>query len=159
VSSPGRKRVGLLGALFIIAIGLVFVSAGVLLKRDRTPYADGVMTKGTVTGVEEWTDSKRRISYAPVITFTTTTGEKVTITDSEARDSRPKSGETVQISYRPKDPQSARVIPESDFASFGVMAMGGVTVLIGLGILVLRLIAPANGIALLSGAWRRGRNA
>ena len=159
MSSPGRKRVGLSGALFIIAVGLVFVVGGVFIKQGRTPYADGVMTKGTVTGAEERTDRKGNVTYAPVITFTTTAGEKVTITSSESGDSRPKNGETVQISYRSKDPQSARVIPETDLASFGVMAVGGVAVLIGLGILGPRSIVLANRIALFREARRNGRDA
>jgi hypothetical protein len=154
----GRKRVGLFGSLFVIAVGLVFVGAGFFIHQKRTPFPDGRTTTGTVTGIETTPGSGNRTTqYSRVVTFTTADGTSVSATEPISSSSRPETGETVTVSYRPADPQSARIIPDRDWLFLGVVGLGGLTVLIGLGTFLLRLATLVTGIALLIAAWRNRR--
>lgn len=154
----GRKRAGLFGAVLIIAMGVLFLGGGLILRNQSRPFPDGVAASGTVTDVSTVNDADGRTMYARVVSFTTTSGQTVTVTESSTSSTRPDRGEAVNVSYRPADPQGARIIPDHDWISLSIVAAGGLVILAGLGVFVVRLITLITGIAILGSAWRPRRS-
>ncbi|MDI5961230.1 DUF3592 domain-containing protein [Streptantibioticus silvisoli] len=148
----GRKRAGILSSLVVLVVGLVFVGVGVYVHRQHQPYANGMSTTGTVTGVQTSRNDHGQPAYAPVIAFTAASGRRVTVTEPNTSSVRPTVGGSVQLSYRKGDPQSARVIPAHDWVAFAVTGIGGLTALIGAITFVIRLKTLLAGLRLLIGS-------
>jgi hypothetical protein len=154
----GRKRAGLFGSVLIVAVGVLFLGAGLVLRNQSRPFPDGVMASGTVTGASTVKDNEGRTMYARVVSFTTKSGQQVTVTEPSTSSTRPDAGEAVNVSYRPADPPGARIIPDHDWISLSIVAAGGFVILAGLGVFVVRLITLIAGIAMLGSAWRSRRS-
>lgn len=153
----GRSRAGIFGSLVILLIGVVCAGAGFLWHEQHEPYPNGISTTGTVSGVQQSRSHKGKVSYSRVFTFTTSNGQKVSVTEPEASSTRPDLGVSVEVSYLKPDPGSARIIPAHDWLPYSIMAAGVLAALIGLGTFVVRLITLIFGIRVLSRAMRERR--
>jgi hypothetical protein len=152
-----NKTPGFFGSLFVIVFGLIFIGFGYFVHQQRTPYADGVSATAKVTGVVQRQGSGGNTTYSAVFTFTTRDNRTVSVTESSSSSTRPNVGETVNVSYRPIDPEGARIIPTHDWISLTCFAAGGFVVLAGLAHLTFRLIAlTMMGMAVYA-AWKARR--
>jgi hypothetical protein len=118
-------------SLLILTMGVACIGVGFLLHQQHQPYANGISTTGTVTGVEKGRD-QGAVLYSRVVTFTASNGRKVSATEPEATNTRPDMGERVEVSYLESDPKSARIIPAHDWLPYGFIAVGVLTTLAGL---------------------------
>ncbi|MEV8504916.1 DUF3592 domain-containing protein [Actinoplanes sp. NPDC051475] len=150
----GRKRAGLFGSAFIVAVGVLIACVGWMWHGRHTPYPDGVAATATVTRIETFHQSEKTM-YSRVYTFQTGEGRKVHFTEPERSTNRPGLGATAVVSYRPADPEGARVVPDTDWMPYGVMAMGGLVAVLGFGTFVVRLVSLGFGVYLLGSAFRR----
>lgn len=146
----GRRRTGIRKSLLMTVIGVVVVFVGVMIHRQHEPYANGISTTATVTGIHTTQDRKGQWAYSRVISFDTSTGRSVTIVDPEATSRRPNVGGKLKVSYLRDDPESARIIPSWDWASLAMMAAGGLVAVIGVVIFLIRLSQIVFGIYFLS---------
>ncbi|MGK5740116.1 DUF3592 domain-containing protein [Micromonospora sp. URMC 103] len=154
----GRKRAGILGSLVVLAVGLLFVGLGWWWHGQHQPYEAGTSTTATVTRITSSRDSEGRTLYSRVLTFTTSDNRPVEFTEQEQSTKRAAIGSTVTVSYLPQDPGSARIISETDWVPYSVIAMGALAVLLGAVIFLVRLVSLITGLYLLaSAARRRGR--
>ncbi|MEV4812080.1 DUF3592 domain-containing protein [Micromonospora avicenniae] len=151
----GRKRTGIFGSLVVLAVGLLFVGIGWWWHGQHQPYSGGTSTTATVTGVTSSRDTDGRMMYSRVLTFTTSDNRPVEFTEPEQSSTRPRVGSTATVSYLPQDPESARIIPETDWLPYGMIALGALAAIIGAVIFVVRLVTLVAGIYLLAGAARR----
>ena len=87
----------------------------------------------------------------------TSDNERVEFTEPEQSSKRPALRSTATVSYLPQDPGSARVVPETDWLPYGVIAMGALAAAIGGVIFLVRLVTLVAGIGLLVSAARPGR--
>jgi hypothetical protein len=154
-----NKTTGLFGSLFIMVFGLIFIGVGYFVHQQRAPYADGVSATAKVTGVVQRQSSGGDTTYSAVFTFTTRDNRTVTATESSSSGTRPNVGETVNISYRPVDPEGARIIPDHDWISLICYAAGGFVVLAGLAHFIFRLIAVTMMATAMYAAWKARRAA
>ncbi|MFC0504860.1 DUF3592 domain-containing protein [Micromonospora costi] len=151
----GRKRAGIFGSLVMLAVGIVFIWVGWWWHGQHQPYDGGTSTTATVARVTTSRDSDGRTMYSRVLTFTTSDGRPVEFTESERSTRRPAIGSSATVSYLPQDPESARIIPETDWLPYGVIAMGALAALIGVVIFLVRLVSIVAGIYLLTAGRRR----
>jgi hypothetical protein len=135
-SVRNRRRDGKFRILLAFLTGVASIVVGVLLHQQHQPYANGVSTTGTVSGVRD-VRTHDAVLHARVFTFTTSNGRKVTVTESESRSTRPDLGSSVTVSYLKSDPDSARIV-ETSWVPFGFIAVGVVTALATLKTLVSR---------------------
>lgn len=135
---PGRRttktRVGpfLLVALPVLLLGLVFAGVGLAIWSQSQPYAEGVLTTGTVVGHER-SNSSDGTTWASVVEFETVSGEEVTFVGSTFSSSRQPLGSEVRVSYQLSNPQGARNLDDAGrvlgliFVGVGsIVAMGTV---------------------------------
>ncbi|GAA2529318.1 DUF3592 domain-containing protein [Winogradskya humida] len=155
IDTPGRKRAGLFGSLAILAIGLIFVAAGWFWHSQHVPFPGGGTATGTITGAERSRNNDNHTMYAKVYTFTTAEGREVTVTEPETSSTRPERGKQVTVSYRPNDPEAARIVPEHDWLPYAIIAIGALVAVIGLITFLIRLTTLITGIVLLASSARR----
>jgi disulfide bond formation protein DsbB len=132
-------------ALLGLVLGMAFAAAGWWLHAKQQPFPDGVTAQAKVTAVHtvQSGTNRRTTSYARVVTFTDKNGKQVTFTEGTSSGKYPDVGQAVQVSYRPSDPQSARILAGRngwDFMSISVFGWGMFCVLVSLLILVRRLL-------------------
>ncbi|RKN15686.1 DUF3592 domain-containing protein [Micromonospora musae] len=151
----GRRRTGIVGSLVVVAVGLLFVGLGWWWHGQHQPYPDGTSATATVTRITTSRDSDGRTMYSRVLTFTASNNQPVEFTEPESSTNRPTIGSTATVSYRPQDPGSARVIPETDWIPYGMIALGALAALIGAVTFLVRLVTLVAGIYLLASAARR----
>ena len=92
VPFTGRRRAGLVGALVGMVVGVVFVGIGWWVHTQNKPFPDGVTTQATVTAVRTVQNPDGRLGYSRVISFTATTGKRVTFTEGSSSSRRPEVG-------------------------------------------------------------------
>ncbi|MET7666614.1 DUF3592 domain-containing protein [Micromonospora luteifusca] len=153
----GRKRTGIFGSLVVLAVGLLFVGLGWWWHGQHQPYPAGTSTTATVTRITSSRDSDGRTMYSRVLTFTTSDNRQVEFTEPEQSSKRPALRSTATVSYLPQDPGSARVIPETDWLPYGIIAMGALATAVGGVVFLVRLVTLIAGICLLASAARRNR--
>ncbi|WP_433129536.1 DUF3592 domain-containing protein [Micromonospora sp. CA-240977] len=151
----GRRRPGIVGSLVVLAVGLLFVGLGWWWHGQHQPYPGGTSATATVTGITNSRDSDGRTMYSRVLTFTASDNRRVEFTEPEQSSKRPAVGSTATVSYLPQDPGSARVIPETDWLPYGIIAMGALAAAVGGMIFLIRLVTLIAGISLLASAARR----
>jgi hypothetical protein len=125
-----KRNPGVIRSLLAIVAGLMVIGAGFGLNEQLSPYSDGILVSGTVTGVRTLQHNGRP-RHTAVITFTTQDGREVSIDDSSSSRSHPKLGKTVKVSYRPAAPEKGRVIPAYNWISILCYAVGGLGILLG----------------------------
>jgi hypothetical protein len=150
----GRKRVGIFGSLLILAIGVVFVIAGLYVRHQDQPYPGGITTTASVTDVRNVVNKKGHTVYSRVFTFTSADGRKVSVTESSTSTTRPTIGDAVEVSYRKGDADGARIINDKSWLSLLIIGVGGLTAVLGLGTFLIRLVTLITGSTLLSRALR-----
>ena len=133
------KVIGIL--CLVLGIGLL-VTAGNLHSRTRQFVAKARTAPGIVVDLARSTSSDyrttgRQTTYAPVVEFTTDSGEKDTFTSSSS--SYPpafRKGESVEVLYDPANPYDARIntFGTLGLASVIVGGLGAVFSFLGLGI-------------------------
>jgi hypothetical protein len=119
-----------------------------------------VTTKAKVTDVRT-AEVNGNPAYKRVVTFTTMSGKQVTFTEAVAIEGAlPEVGQSVQVSYRPSDPQAARIVAGWngwDFTSLGFLALGVLTVITLLPVVIVRLVTLGGGVFFLVSAYRNYR--
>ena len=96
--------------VLVLGLGCVLLLIGAVLLWNGIDFARRAeKAQGTVIGLKE-TRSDRRISYAPMVRFTTHTGMPVHFT-SRVSSSPPAytKGQTVKVLYDPDSPTIARI--------------------------------------------------
>jgi hypothetical protein len=143
------RNPGFFGSLMGLVIGLVFVFAGAYVHGQRSAYDDGVSVTGTITGAEEY-HKKGKTSYSAIVTFTPqgSTGT-VSVVDDMTTGSRPDAGEQIEVSYRPADPEGARIVPGFDWFGLAVLGVGALVALLCAVRVVARIVRFATGLAAL----------
>lgn len=93
------------------ALGAVLLVAGlVVFFRTRRFLATAAATEGTVVGYQQRRSSKGRVSYRPIVRFTTTTGSAEEFTDSVSSNPAPyHEGAVVPVRYDANNPGNARL--------------------------------------------------
>jgi hypothetical protein len=156
IDVPGRrKRAGLFGSLLMALLGVLLVGLGWYWHGLHRPYPDGIAATATVTKVQTSQSAKGNVMYSRVYTFQTEDGRRVHFTEPEQSNRRPDLGTTATVSYRPADPEGARVIPQTDWMAFGMMAVGGLIAVVGTVTVGIRLVTLVVGVYLLGSAARR----
>lgn len=93
------------------ALGAVLLVAGlVVFLRTRSFLATAATTQGTVVGYQQRRSSKGRVTYKPMVRYTTATGSVVEFTDSVSS-SPPayEEGALVPVRYDANNPSKARL--------------------------------------------------
>ncbi len=93
------------------ALGAVLLVAGlVVFIRTRRFLATAATTQGTVVGFQQRRSSKGRVSYKPMVRFTTATGSVQEFTDSVSSSSPAyDEGASVPVRYDASNPSKARL--------------------------------------------------
>lgn len=102
---------GALATMLGVAFGAIFLIGGFWVRSTTQPLDDGVVVEGTVVDVDTRTDSDGDRTYAPVVDYIDpATGLTHRITGSVSTSSRPTVGSTEEVSLRPGEPETARVV-------------------------------------------------
>jgi hypothetical protein len=108
-----RRRIGLGWSIVLLMCGLAGTPITMYVFSLNKPYDGGIATVGTVTSLNErrWEGKHPRTTYERTVTFQTREGREITF-DAQGYSSigDPYIGEEVDVSYRPEDPESARLI-------------------------------------------------
>jgi hypothetical protein len=111
--SPGTLLLARWGfSLLFGLVGLYLVSVAVrLIARMRDWNARAIRAEGTIVGFEEESPTGQRAGhplFAPLVTFTATSGESIQFKSSRSERPNPYSvGQRVAVRYLPEDPNSA----------------------------------------------------
>lgn len=145
MTSTPRSR-SLLGSALATMLGLAFGAAflmGGLWARSTTqPLDDGVVVQGTVVEVDVRTDSDGDRTYAPVVDYTDpATGQTHRVTGLVSTSSRPEIGSAEEVSLRPGEPSSARVVGPAWFPWIFI-GVGSTAVL---AVLAISVVSAAGG--------------
>lgn len=97
--------------LIVPAVGAVLLFAGlVVFVRTRRFLATAAVTQGTVVGYQQRRSSKGRVTYRPMVRFTTATGSVEEFTDSVSYSAPPhQEGAAVPVRYDANNPGKARL--------------------------------------------------
>jgi uncharacterized protein DUF3592 len=95
-ASVARASIGVLLVIAGIALAMMAYAAD---RRERALREGAVRATGTVVGV-----LKRQSGNAPLVRFTTATGDKVDFTATDARSAKYAIGDTVTLFYHPDHP-------------------------------------------------------
>ncbi len=107
VSLVGR----VVGSFFVLLFSAVFLIGGLWIRSTTQPLDDGVIVVGTVVDIDERVDSDGSRTYAPVVEFVDPgTNATHRVEATVATSSRPTLGSPKDVSLRPGDPSSARVV-------------------------------------------------
>lgn len=124
-----------------VAFGVIFLIGGLWTRSATQPLDDGVVVDGTVVDVDTRTDSDGDRTYAPIVDYVDpATGETHRITGSVSTSSRPSIGSTEEVSLRPGEPESARVVGPAWFPWIFI-SVGGLTIL---GVLTTTVVAATG---------------
>jgi hypothetical protein len=119
--------------LFLILFGLLFFAIGSgLTYRQRNLETQGMEAPGVVVALDESSGSDGS-TYAPVVRFSTSNGQRVEFTTSYY--SSPPDyevGESVTVIYRPEQPEKAVIKGDGQLFHIIFMLVGGVVVAVGL---------------------------
>jgi len=131
---------------FAVIAGVATVIGGVVLWNAVELYSGGMRVQGTVLEIREtrrteqeevrrpdgseWRRDVERISYAPVVRFTTNEGREIEFHGRGGSDTSFAAGERVAVIYDPANPIRARIVSFLDLwlpslASFGVALLFG----------------------------------
>ncbi len=118
-------------ALFLV-FGGVFLGVGLYVRSQTIPLDDGVIVSGTIVEIDESTDSDGDRTYASVVEYIDpATGRAHRVRSLISTSSRPDLGGVSEVSVRPGDPSSARVLDHQWF-SWVFIIVGGSIMLVGL---------------------------
>ena len=139
---------GVIGAVIGLVFGGAFLAAGLWVRATTQPLDDGVIVTARVVDVDVRQDSDGDTTYAPVVDYVDpATGVTHRLTGSVSTSSRPTIGSSEEVSLRPGDPSSARVVGPAWF-HWIFIAVGGTIVVIVLSAVVKSLFgssaAPAS---------------
>lgn len=96
--------------LIIPALGAVLLVAGlVVFVRTRRFLATAATTEGTIVGHQQRRSSKSRVTYRPVVRFSTPSGWAGEFTDSVGSSQLPQEGAVVSVRYDANNPANARL--------------------------------------------------
>ena len=109
MAGPRSAAGAFAGVLFVVvAIGLALFALAIE-RHERRIRAGSIRTTGSVVALLERHD-RRGISYAPLIRFTTSTGDHVDFTASRSGNPSPhKIGDPVPVYYHPDNPRFAGI--------------------------------------------------
>ena len=98
-------------------IGVLGVLAFAVTTLRSRPFRGGVLTEGTVVGIEtemSRVGANRRPmrTYAPKVEYRDNAGTAHTVTSSMSGGVQPEIGAAVRISYRPEEPDRARILAD-----------------------------------------------
>ena len=126
-------------AVIAIALGLLFVAAGIYIYFDYSRFAATAReASGVVIDLVEVSRGQSRKAIHPVIRFKTAAGEEIVFTNRVHYSAA--IGATLPVSYDPADPNQARIGTPSGVRGWGLIwlilgvVFGGLVCLMGLGI-------------------------
>lgn len=127
--SHNRSKLGgVVGAVLGVLFGAAFVVGGLWARSITQPLDDGVVVMGEVVDIDVRTDSDGDTTYAPVVDYVDpATGIVHRLTGSVSSSSRPPLGSSQEVSLRPGEPESARVVGPAWFPWIFI-AVGGAIV-------------------------------
>jgi hypothetical protein len=111
--SPGTLMLARWGfSLLFGLVGLYLVSVAIrIIVRMRDWNARAIRAEGTIVGFEEERPTGERAGhplYAPLVTFTTASGETIDFKSSRSERPNPYTvGQRVAVRYLPEDPNGA----------------------------------------------------
>lgn len=124
-------RLVVTGSIFLV-FGGVFLGVGLYVRSQTTALDDGVIVTGIVVEIDESTDSDGDRTYASVVEYVDpVTGQTHRVRSLISTSSRPDLGGVREVSLRPGDPGSARVLDHQWF-SWIFIVVGGFIMLLGL---------------------------
>jgi hypothetical protein len=148
-----KSRSGIFGALFPIVFGAAFFASGAFVIENTSAHEGGVLTEGRVISVER---SSGGNSCSLVVAYEIGGEQLTTSSASASTEQCDDVGRTVEVSYLPDQPGSARVV-EGDWLGRIFQIVGGVILLSGLWLLLVRLVALCAGVYLWFWGRRRTR--
>lgn len=120
---------GALASMLVLAFGAIFLIGGLWARSTTQPLDDGVIVEGTVVDVDSRTDTDGDRTYAPIVDYVDpATGQTHRIAGSVSTSSRPTIGSIEEVSLRPGEPESARVVGPAWFPWIFI-AIGGTAIL------------------------------
>ncbi len=135
----------LLAGGFFLCFGLVFLAAGLWIRSGIQPYDDGIVTTGTVVDHEDSYGSDSDTT-AVIFEFRTEDGRTIRKTDSLATSDPTSIGETIEVSYRPSDPDGARNLSHAQWFPWLFIGIGSFVMLLG----AAAAVPAAIGLAVLA---------
>jgi hypothetical protein len=133
---------GALVKMLGVAFAAIFLVAGLWARSATQPLDDGVVVEGVVIEVDVRTDSDGDRTYAPIVDYVDpATGLTHRVTGSVSTSSRPAVGSIEEVSLRPGEPESARVVGPAWFPWIFIAV--GSTMLAG--VLATTVAAAAGG--------------
>ena len=123
-TGKNSRSLGLHVALWIggLIFGLAFASVGLAIWSQSQPYADGVLTTGTVIDHQR-SESSDSTTWASVVEFETEQREKITFVGSTFSYGQDPLGSEVRVSYQSENPFDARNLDDSG-STFGLIFVG-----------------------------------
>ena len=137
-----RRTSSIIASIIFAIIGIGMVIAAIVLATNEQKFiSTATKVPGTVTSFVTDTDSKGKISYKPVVDFTTTDGRQFTYTSGISSSPAAYSvGETVDIYYDPANPQNVVIGGQTGLIYLIIGGMGALCALTSVGTLALRII-------------------
>jgi uncharacterized protein DUF3592 len=119
-----RQRPGVFRSILVVAGGVVFFIAGLVVHRSYSPYPDGLSAVGTITEIRTVRDNRDTLTHTAVYTFTTADGRTVSFEDPGSGSGRPALGTRVTVSYQAARPEAARRVPGFDWFGWSIITVG-----------------------------------
>jgi hypothetical protein len=116
-----------------VVVGVVFFIAGFYVHRSHSPYPDGISATATITDIHSGRNTKGRLMYSAIYTFTAADGRRVSFQDPGSASNRPEVGATAEVSYRAAAPELARRVPAVDWFAWSIVAGGVLLAMLGIG--------------------------
>lgn len=151
VSRNRSKLGGVVAALVGIVLGVAFLGAGLWVRSSTQPLADGVIVVGTVVDIDERTDSDGDRTYAAIVDYVDpATGQTHRLAAVVSTGSRPQLGSRRDVSLRPGEPDSARVVGPAWFPWIFIGVGAGALMVAAGGVVATarrRRAAPSLGVS------------
>ncbi len=147
-----RTRRGIFGTLFLVVFGGVFFASGTFVFNSTKPYDNGVIVEGRVTAVERGSEN----ACSLIVEYQIGNERFTTASSSSSTTQCDDVGRTVEVSYLPDQPGSARVVESVWFGRI-FQLVGGVIILAGLTTMVVRFLEICVGAYLWFWGRRRTR--
>jgi hypothetical protein len=143
-----KSRSGIFGTIFLVVVGGAFFAAGTFIFNSTKPHDNGVTVEGTVIAVERGSEN----SCSLIVEYQIGAERLTTSSATGSSDQCDDVGRTVEVSYLPDQPGSARVVESAWFGRI-FQLVGGAVMLIGLSTMLVRFLEICVGVYL----WFWGR--
>lgn len=111
--------------LVVLLVGAIMVAGGFWLRSSTGAYSEGLIVEGQVVDIIRSRNGDGNTLYQPVVEYSVG-ANTYQVKTYYSSSSRPRLGETRQVSYRPGDPSSGRVVG-TDWLPWAIIAFGSVS--------------------------------